>query len=42
VLVARKETELLEEKFGGPFAEYKLMVHPFLPLRKFQANPKKI
>ena len=36
VLVARQETTLLAEEFGGEFLEYQGQVHPFLPLRKLK------
>lgn len=35
IFLANKETEILLEKHGAPFQQYKERVHPFLPLRKY-------
>lgn len=37
LVAARKETKYLTQRFGDKFLEYKQLVHPFLPLRRFQA-----
>lgn len=39
--LARRETAALLEKYGAPFQRYKENVHPFLPLRKYAASPRR-
>jgi protein-S-isoprenylcysteine O-methyltransferase Ste14 len=38
IFLANKETEILLEKLGDPFQQYKDSVHAFLPLKKFDAQ----